>query len=94
MPWVGKDPMDHQVPAPPATGRAHHPPDWVLDQAAQGPIQPGLEDLQGQSIHNIKHLIIRKGLCLCVIQAVPPGIDGRDRTLLKDAPPALDVKTH
>jgi len=25
----------------------------ILDQAAQGPIQPGLEHLQQQSIHNL-----------------------------------------
>jgi len=29
------------------------PPDLVLDQAAQGPFQPGLEHLQGQSIHSL-----------------------------------------
>ena len=32
--------------------RQGHQPPHLLDQAAQGPIQPGLEHLQGQGIHN------------------------------------------
>lgn len=92
--WVGKDPRDQQVPAPLLQRQGHPPPDQVLVQAVQGPIQPALEHLQGQSIHNIQHFITPKDPCLCVIQAVSPGIDGWDRTLLMDAPPASDVKTH
>ena len=37
--WVGRDPMDHEVPTPSATGRATNPIDLVLDQVVQGPIQ-------------------------------------------------------
>ena len=52
MAWAGKDPKDHQVPTPPATGRATNLQIWlVLEQAAHVPIQPGLEHLQGWSIN-------------------------------------------
>ena len=37
---------------PPATGQVHQPPNLILDQAAQGPIPPDLEHLQGWGIHN------------------------------------------
>ena len=52
MAWVGRDLKDHQAPTP------HHrqgrqPPYLILVQAAQGPIQPGLEHLQGWGIHNL-----------------------------------------
>uniref|UniRef100_A0A8V0XBP6 Sialin n=1 Tax=Gallus gallus TaxID=9031 RepID=A0A8V0XBP6_CHICK len=33
--------------------QGHQPPHLILDQAAQGPIQPGLEHLQGQGIHSL-----------------------------------------
>jgi len=33
--------------------RQGHQPPHLLDQVAQGPIQPGLEHLQGQGIHNL-----------------------------------------
>ena len=32
--------------------QGHQPPDLVLDQAALGPIQPGLKHLQGWGIHS------------------------------------------
>jgi len=32
---------------PPSHMQGHQPPHLTLDQAAQGPIQPGLENLQG-----------------------------------------------
>ena len=37
---------------PPRNRQGHQPPHLILDQAAQGPIQPGLERLQGQGIHS------------------------------------------
>ena len=40
--WVGRDLIDHPVPAP-CHGQGHLPP----DQAAPSPIQPGLEHCQG-----------------------------------------------
>jgi len=48
--WVGRDLKDHEAPTP------HHrqgpqPPHFIPDQAAQGPIQPGLENLQGWTGH-------------------------------------------
>jgi len=42
--WISKLPCHRQD---------HQLPHLILDQAAQGPIQPGLEHLQGQGIHNI-----------------------------------------
>ena len=46
MAWVGRDCKEHLVPAPLlAVGRA-------ADQAAQGPIQPGLECLQGWGFYS------------------------------------------
>jgi len=33
---------------PPCHRQGHQPPCLILDQAAQGPIQPGLEYLQGE----------------------------------------------
>ena len=38
---------------PPRHRQGHQPPHFILDQAAQGPIQPGLEHLQGWGIHNL-----------------------------------------
>ena len=35
------------------TGRATNLPHLILDQAAQGPIQPDLEHLQGRGIYNL-----------------------------------------
>ena len=48
MGWSGKDFKAHPVPIP-CQGLGCHP----LDQAAQGPIQPGSERLQGWGIHSI-----------------------------------------
>jgi len=52
MAWVGSDLKDHQAPIP-CHRQGHQPPHIILDQAAQGPIQPGLEYLQGRGIHNL-----------------------------------------
>jgi len=41
MAWVGRDSKAHQVPTPWWVG--HQFLDLVLDQVAQGSIQPGLE---------------------------------------------------
>ena len=46
MAWVGKDLQDHEAPNP-RHRQGHHPPHLIPAQAAQGPIQPGLEHLQG-----------------------------------------------
>ena len=48
MAWVEKDHNDLRVSAP-CYVQGHQPP----DQAAQSHIQPGLECLQGWSIHNL-----------------------------------------
>ena len=47
MAWDGCDLKYHLIAAP-CCGQGCYPP----DQAAQGPIQPGLEHLQEQGIHN------------------------------------------
>jgi len=44
MAWVGKDLKDHQVPNP-CHWQGHQSSDLVLDQTAQGPVQPGFEHL-------------------------------------------------
>jgi len=38
---------------PPCHMQSHQPPHLILDQAAQGPIQPGLEHLWGRGIHSL-----------------------------------------
>jgi len=48
--WVGRDPKDHPVPNL-GHRQGQQPPYLVLDEAAQGPIQPGLEHPQGWGIH-------------------------------------------
>ena len=53
MAWVGRDLKDHESPTPPCHRQGHQPPHLILDQTVQGPIQPGLEHLQGQGIHNL-----------------------------------------
>ena len=50
MVGVGRDLKDHQL-QPPCHMQDHQPPHLILDQAAQGPIQPGLEHLQGWMGH-------------------------------------------
>jgi len=52
MAWVGRDLKDHEAPTP-LRRQGCQPPYVILDQTAQGPIQPGLEYLQGQGIHNL-----------------------------------------
>jgi len=48
MAWVGRHPEDLPVPSP-CYGQEHFP----TAQAAQGPIQPGLEHLQGWGSHSL-----------------------------------------
>ena len=38
---------------PPYHRQGHQPPHLILEQAAQGCIQPGLEHLQGRGIHSL-----------------------------------------
>jgi len=52
MAWVGRDLKDHEAPTP-CHRQGLQPPYLMLDQAAQGPIQPGLEHLQGWGIHSL-----------------------------------------
>jgi len=49
---VGRDLKDHQAPT--LLPQAGPPTSYlILDQAAWGPIEPGLEHLQGRGIHNL-----------------------------------------
>jgi len=48
--WKG--PQGPWISNPPA-GQDHQPPHLILDQVAQGLIQPSLEHLQERSIHNL-----------------------------------------
>ena len=50
MPWAGRDLKDHEAPTP-RCRQGHQPPHLIPAQAAQGPIQPGLEHLQGWTGH-------------------------------------------
>ena len=52
MAWVERSPKAHQVSTP-CHRQAHQPADLALEQVAQGPIQPGLEHLQGWGIHRL-----------------------------------------
>jgi len=49
---VGRDLKDHQASTP-CHRQSHQPPHLILGQAAQGPIQPGLEHLQERGIHSL-----------------------------------------
>ena len=51
MARVGRDLKDHESPTPCHT--QGHQPHLMPAQAAQGPIQPGLEHLQGRGIHSL-----------------------------------------
>ena len=53
MAWVARDLKDHPVPCP-YHGQGCHPP----DQAAQSPIQPGLEYFQGRGTHNLSGKLV------------------------------------
>jgi len=50
---VGRDLEDHEPPPHPCPRQGHQSPHLTLGQAAHGPIQPGLEHLQGWGIHNL-----------------------------------------
>ena len=52
MTWVGRNIKDHESPIP-FHRQGHQHPHLILDQPAQGPIQPCLEHLQGWGIHNL-----------------------------------------
>jgi len=49
MARAGRDLKDHEAPNP-HHSQGHQPPHVIPAQAAQGPIQPGLEHLQGWGI--------------------------------------------
>jgi len=87
MAWVERGPEDH----PPCHRQHHQFPDLVLDQAAQGPIQPGIEHLQGWSIHSLSGQPVpapHHSLC----KELPPDIQSKPSLLeLKTIPPCLPL---
>jgi len=60
MVWTRRDLEDHLV-QPLSHGQGHLPP----DQAAQSPIQPGLEHCQGGSSHNFSGQLCLIPTCPC-----------------------------
>jgi len=50
MAWVGRDLKEHEAPTS-HNRQGHQPPHVIPAQAAQGPIHPGLEHLQGWTGH-------------------------------------------
>ena len=52
--WLGLERTSRIIKLQPSCCRqGHQPPHLIPDQAAQGPIQPGLEHLQGWGIHSL-----------------------------------------
>jgi len=52
--WLGLEGTSRIMKLRPLHHRqSHQPPNLILAQAAQGPIQPGLECLQGWGIHSL-----------------------------------------
>ena len=92
MAWVGRDPKDHQVPNP-HHRHGHQPPDLLLDEAAQGSIQPGFEHLQGWGIHSLSGQPVPAPYhSLC--EEYPPDIHSKPSRLeLKTIPLVLSLST-
>jgi len=57
MAWMGRDLRAHLVLTP-CYGQDCQPLNQAVDQAAQGIIQPGLEHLQGWSIHSFSGQVV------------------------------------
>ena len=75
MAWVERDSKDHQAPTP--LPQAGPPISYlILDQAAQGPIQPDIEHLQGRGIHNQQSLEKLKKLVDVVLRDMLSGHAG------------------
>ena len=79
---VGKDLKDHESPTllNPCHKQGHQPSHLILDQAAQGPIQPGLERLQGWGMHNLSEQTVpapHHSLC----EELPPDIQPKSSLL-------------
>jgi len=52
--WLGLEGTSRVIKLQPSCCmEGHQPPYLILDQVAQGPIQPGLEHLQGWGIHGL-----------------------------------------
>ena len=66
MALVGRDLKAHPVPSP-CSGQGHLP----LDQAAQGPIQSGLEHIQGQSILSLSGQPVPVCLTILSVESFP-----------------------
>ena len=82
---AGRDREDDEAPTPPRHRQGHQPPHSVPAQAAQGPIQPGTEHLQGWTGHPqplwaaVQHLptLIVKNFPSHPTSACPPSTPNR-----------------
>ena len=69
MAQVGRDLKDHQALTP-CCRQGHQPPPLIPAQAAQGPIQPGLEHLQGWGIHSLSEQLFQH-LTTLIVKNLP-----------------------
>jgi len=85
MASIGRDPEDHQASTGLSWGETpQQPPDLVLEQVAQGPIQPGLEHFRGWGIHCLSgQTVSTPPHTLC--EELPPDIQSK--------PSLLELKT-
>ena len=75
-PWLEGTPRIIKLQRP-CLMQGCQPPRLILDQAVLGPIQPGLECVQGQGIHNLSgQPIPAPHHCLC--KEFPPDIQGNN----------------
>ena len=70
---------------PPRQRQGHQPPHLILNQAAQGPIQPGLEHLQGWGIHSLSGQLFQD--LTTHSKELPPDIQHRSLRRLKTVSP-------
>ena len=74
--WLGLEWTPKIIMFQPSCQRqGHQPPDLVLDQVAQGPIQTGLEHLQGWSIRSLSGQPVPASHSLC--EELPPDIQSK-----------------
>jgi len=63
MTWIARDLEDDLVPAL-CPGQTCQPLHEALGQAAQGPMQPGLEHLQGWGSHSFPGQLCQRGYAI------------------------------
>jgi len=90
--WPGLEGTSRIIKLQPLCHRqGHQPPHLILGQAAQGPIQPGLEHLQGRGIHNLSGQPV-PALHHSHSKELPPDIQPKSSLLqLKTISPCLAI---